>query len=60
MAIKFSLYYQASETCEYLKGIIHASRQPVVVEDQGLEHLPERVNSGTNVIFLEYRSDQPE
>ena len=60
MAIKFSLYYQASETCEYLKGIIQASRQPVVVEDQGLEHLPERVNSGTNVIFLEYRSDQPE
>jgi pilus assembly protein CpaE len=60
MAIKFSLYYQTPETCEYLKNIIHSSQQPVVVEDQGLDQLPERVNSGTNVIFLEYLSDQPE
>jgi pilus assembly protein CpaE len=60
MAIKFSLYYQTPETCEYLKNIIHSSQQPVVVEDQGLDQLPERVNSGTNVIFLEYLSDQPD
>jgi pilus assembly protein CpaE len=60
MAIKFSLYYQAPETCEYLKGIIHSSQQTVVVEDHGLKDLPELVNSGTNVIFLEYQSDQPE
>jgi pilus assembly protein CpaE len=60
MAIKFSLYYQTPETCEYLKDIIQSSQQPVVVEDQGLDQLPERVNSGTNVIFLEYLKDQPE
>jgi pilus assembly protein CpaE len=60
MALKFSVYYQTPETCEYLKNIIHSSQQPVVVEDQGLDHLPERVNSGTNVIFLEYVNNQPE
>ena len=60
MAIKFCLYYQTPETCEYLKNIIHSSQQPVVVEDQGLDQLPERVNSGANVIFLEYLPDQPE
>jgi Flp pilus assembly CpaE family ATPase len=60
MAIKFSLYYQAPETREYLKGIIHSSQQTAVVEDHGLKDLPELVNSGTNVIFLEYQSDQPE
>jgi pilus assembly protein CpaE len=60
MAIKFCLYYQTPETCEYLKNIIHSSRQDVVVEDQGLDQLPERVNSGANIIFLEYLSDHPE
>ena len=60
MAIKFSLYYLAPETREYLTGIIHSSQQTVVVEDHGLKDLPERVNSGTNVIFLEYQSDLPE
>jgi pilus assembly protein CpaE len=60
MAIKFSLYYRSPETREYLKDIIHASRQTEVVDDRDLEHLPDRVNSGTNVIFLEYRSDLPE
>jgi pilus assembly protein CpaE len=60
MAIKFSLYTQAPETCEYLKGVIKSSHQSVVVEDHGVKDLPERVNSGTNVIFLEYRPDQPE
>jgi pilus assembly protein CpaE len=60
MAIKFSLYYQTPDTCEYLRDIIQSSQQPVVVEDQGLDQLPERVNSGTNVIFLEYLEDQPE
>jgi pilus assembly protein CpaE len=60
MAIKFCLYYQTPETCEYLKDIINSTQQPAVVEDQGLDQLPERVNSGTNVIFLEYLPDQPE
>jgi pilus assembly protein CpaE len=60
MALKFSLYYQAPETCEYLKNIIQSSQESVIVEDQGLDQLPERVNSGTNVIFLEYLTDQPE
>jgi|WetSurMetagenome_2_1015567.scaffolds.fasta_scaffold18421_5 pilus assembly protein CpaE len=60
MALKFSLYYQTPATREYLKNIIHSSRQSVAVEDQGLADLPERVNSGTNVIFLEYLTDQPE
>jgi pilus assembly protein CpaE len=60
MALKFSLYYQTLETCEYLKNIIQSSQQQVMVEDQSLDQLPERVNSGTNVIFLEYLSDLPE
>lgn len=60
MAIKFSLYYQTPETCEYLKEIIRSCRQTVVVENQGLDQLPERVNSGANVIFLEYLTGHPE
>jgi|UniRef100_A0A7V6A225 pilus assembly protein CpaE len=60
MALKFSLYYQTPETCEYLKSIIQSSQDSVIVEDQGLDNLPEHVNSGTNVIFLEYLNDQPE
>ncbi|MFZ2089669.1 MAG: AAA family ATPase [Desulfobaccales bacterium] len=60
MAIKFCLYYQNPETCEYLKDIIHSSQQTVVVEDRGLDQLPNRVNSGANVIFLEYLQDNPE
>uniref|UniRef100_A0A7C3UX69 AAA domain-containing protein n=1 Tax=Desulfobacca acetoxidans TaxID=60893 RepID=A0A7C3UX69_9BACT len=60
MAIKFSLFYQTPETCEYLKDIIYSSQQTVVVENQGLERLPERVNSGANVIFLEYQEGHPE
>ena len=60
MAIKICLYYQTPETCEYLKDIIHSSTQAAVVEDRALEQLPERVNSGANVIFLEYQQDNPE
>ncbi len=60
MAIKFCLYYYTPETCEYLKDVINSSRQTMVVETQELSHLPDRVNSGTNVIFLEYLEDQPE
>jgi pilus assembly protein CpaE len=60
MALKFSLYYQTPETREYLKDIIHTAGQTVVVDDHGLDELPERVNSGTNIIFLEYQTDHPE
>ncbi len=60
MAIKFCLYYQNPETCEYLKDIIHSAQQTAVVEDRALEQLPDRVNSGANVIFLEYLQDHPE
>jgi pilus assembly protein CpaE len=60
MAIKICLYYQTPETCEYLKDIIHSSQQTVVMEDHGLDQLPERVNSGANVIFLEYLPGHPE
>lgn len=60
MAIKFCLYYRTPETYEYLKEIIHSSRDSLVVEAQDLDHMPARVNSGANVIFLEYLTDHPE
>jgi pilus assembly protein CpaE len=60
MAIKFCLYYHTPETCEYLENIIHSSRETAVVEAQTLDQLPEQVNSGTNVIFLEYLTEHPE
>jgi pilus assembly protein CpaE len=60
MALKFSLYYQTPDTCEYLKNIIQSSQESVIVEDRGLDQLPELVNSGTNIIFLEYQNGQPE
>lgn len=60
MAINFSLYYRTQENCDYLKKVIASSRQGTLVEAQPLEELPERVNSGANVVFLEYQIDQPE
>lgn len=60
MAIKFCLYYHTPETCEYLENIIHSSRETAVVEAQTLDQLPEQVNSGANVIFLEYLTEYPE
>ncbi len=59
MAINFSLYYQTLENCEYLKKIISSSGQGVVVEACPLGNLPPQVNSGTNVVFLEYQEDHP-
>ncbi len=59
MAIKFCLYYHTPETCEYLQDVIHSSQHTLVVEAKTLEQLPERVNSGANVIFLEYLKDNP-
>jgi len=60
MAIKFCLYYHTPETCEYLENIIQSSRETAVVEAQPLDQLPEQVNSGANVIFLEYLAEHPE
>jgi pilus assembly protein CpaE len=60
MAIKFCLYYHTPETRQYLEDVIQCSLQTSVVEAQGLDQLPEVVNSGANVIFLEYLKDQPE
>jgi pilus assembly protein CpaE len=60
MAIKFCLYYHTPETCEYLENIIQSSRETAVVEAQTLDQLPEQVNSGANVIFLEYLTEDPE
>jgi pilus assembly protein CpaE len=60
MAIKFFLYYHTPKTCEYLEKIIHSSRETALVEAQTLDQLPEQVNSGTNVIFLEYLPGHPE
>ena len=60
MAIKFCLYYHTPETCEYLENIIHSSRETAVVEAQTLDRLPEQVNSGAHVIFLEYLTEHPE
>jgi pilus assembly protein CpaE len=60
MAINFSLYYRTQENCDYLKKIINSSRQGALVEAKPLEELPGRVNSGANVVLLEYENDQPE
>ncbi len=59
MAIKFCLYYSSPETCEYLKKVVHASRQGTLVEISPLDKLPAQVNSGANAIFLEYQADNP-
>ncbi len=60
MAIKFSLYYRTPETCEYLKKVVTGSRQGLLGEVSTLDHLPDRVNSGANAIFLEYQADHPD
>lgn len=60
MAIKFCLYYHSPETRDYLKSVIQSSQQTMLVETQDLDHLPARVNSGANVIFLEYLADRPD
>jgi pilus assembly protein CpaE len=57
MAIRFSLYYHSKENGEYLQKIINSSRQGMLVETQSLAKLPPEVNSGTDVVFLEYQED---
>jgi pilus assembly protein CpaE len=57
MAIRFSLYYHSKENGEYLQKIINTSRQGMLVDTQSLTNLPGRVNSGTDVVFLEYQED---
>ncbi len=60
MAIRFSLYYQTPENREYLKKVITLSRQGALLEAKPLGEIPPRVNSGTQIIFLEYPEDRPE
>lgn len=60
MAIKFCLYYHTPETREYLQKTIQSAQQSMVVDAEDLDHLPGRVNSGANVVFLEYQADNPE
>jgi pilus assembly protein CpaE len=60
MAIKFCLYYETPETGDYLQEVIRASQETLVVEAQGLDRLPARVNSGAQVVFLEYPKEAPE
>ncbi|MDD5642817.1 MAG: AAA family ATPase [Syntrophales bacterium] len=57
MAIRFSLYYHSKENGEYLQKIINSSHQGMLVDTQSLANLPAKVNSGTDVIFLEYQED---
>jgi pilus assembly protein CpaE len=57
MAIRFSLYYHSKENGEYLQKIINTSHQGMLVDTQSLANLPARVNSGTDVVFLEYQED---
>lgn len=59
MAIKFCLYCHTPATRQYLEDVIHSSQETSVVDTRGLDHLPELVNSGANVIFLEYLENQP-
>jgi len=57
MAIRFSLYYHSKENGEYLSKIINSSRQGQLVDTQSLAQLPAHVNSGTDVVFLEYSGE---
>ena len=57
MAIRFSLYYHSKENGEYLQKIINSSRHGMLVDTQSLANLPAHVNSGTDVVFLEYKDE---
>lgn len=57
MAIRFCLYYHSKENGEYLQKIINSSRHGMLVETQSLANLPASVNSGTDVVFLEYHEE---
>ena len=59
MAIRFSLYYHSKENGEYLQKIINSSRQGMLVDIQSLAQLPPQVNSGTDVVILEYQEEDP-
>jgi pilus assembly protein CpaE len=59
MAIRFSLYYHSRENGEYLQKVINSSRQGMLVDTQSLAKLPAHINSGTDVVFLEYRDEDP-
>jgi pilus assembly protein CpaE len=57
MAIRFCLYYHSKENGEYLQKIINSSRKGMLVETQSLANLPASINSGTDVVFLEYHEE---
>jgi pilus assembly protein CpaE len=59
MPPKFCLYYHSQENGEYLQKLINASPQCQLLESKILEELPGQVNSGTDVVFLEYQEDNP-
>jgi len=55
MAVGFSLYYFSEKTGEYLQKIINSSPHGIVVQTTALStFLPATVNSGADVLFIEY------
>jgi len=59
MAITFCVYYSSPETRDYLTRVVQASRQGTLLEALPLAQLPEKVDSGANVVFLEYQGEDP-
>jgi len=57
MAIRFCLYYHSKENGEYLQKIVNSSHQGMLVDTQSLANLPASINSGTDVVILEYHEE---
>ncbi len=60
MSIRFSIYYHAPENQEYLRQVIDGSGNGQLVKSEDLSHLPAVGVNGTDVLFLEYRENNPQ
>lgn len=59
MAHRFSIYYYSQENGEYLQQVVTSFPQGLLITTDNLSNLPPQVNSGEDVVFLEYQEDNP-
>jgi pilus assembly protein CpaE len=60
MPIHIALYYHSPDRAGYLQQVIDSAGHDSLVDSQSLEPLPPPVNTGADVVLLEYRENNPD
>lgn len=60
MAIRFSIYYNSPEIGEHISQSLSSLSHGQAVESDTLENLPDQINPGLDVVFLEYQTGNPQ